>query len=72
MIVTFCGIEVVLNPMDTAPKDGTAILVLLEKKSLGRVWHTAQLHKNVSFVGHYFAFDCPKMLGWIQMPELKE
>ena len=66
--VSIDGIEIRLRPMNEAPKDGTPILVLLEKESLGMVWHSARIRPNVSFVGHRFAFDCPKMIGWISFP----
>lgn len=68
--VSFLGVEYKLNSMDTAPMN-TAILVLLSKESLHSEWHTATLHKNVSFVGHQFAFDCPKMIGWLPLPTAK-
>lgn len=66
--VTIDGFLIRLRPMNEAPKDGAPILVLLEKESLGMVWHSARIRPNVSFVGHRFAFDCPKMIGWIPFP----
>lgn len=66
--IKFMGATVELNPMDTAPRDGTGILVLLESESLGRMWHTASLRPNISIVGHMFAFDCPKIIGWVALP----
>lgn len=61
-----------LRPMSTAPNDGTPILVRLERKSLNTFWHVARLHPNVQFVGHYFAFDCASMVGWLPLPVLAE
>ena len=69
--LSFCGTQVRLRSMDAAPRNGTGILVLLEKESLGRVWHSAVIKPNISIVGHHFAFDCPKMLGWIPLPALE-
>ena len=61
-----------LRPMSTAPNDGTPILVRLERKSLNTFWHVARLHPNVQFVGHYFAFDCAPMIGWLPLPVIAE
>ncbi len=69
-IITWNGVTVDLQPMETAPRDKTGILVLLESESLGRRWHSAVLHPNISLVGHQFAFDLPKMIGWIPWPEI--
>lgn len=61
-----------LRPMSTAPNDGTPILVRLEKKSLNTFWHVAQIHPNVTFIGHYFAHDCSRMIGWLPLPVIPE
>lgn len=71
IIVSFLGVDVALNPMEMAPRDGTSILVLLEKEFLGSIWHSASVRPNVTFVGHCFGFDLPKMLGWIPLPHVK-
>jgi hypothetical protein len=68
--VKFNGQVVELRDMADAPMDGTGILVLLAAQSLSRSWHTAILRPNISIVGHQFAFDCPKMLGWLPLPEV--
>lgn len=70
LVVCFGGVQVLLRPMDTAPRDGTGFLVLLEKESLGRKWHSASIRPNITLVGHQFGFDCPNMLGWIPLPEV--
>jgi hypothetical protein len=70
LVIHFGGVQVFLRPMATAPRDGTGILVLLEKESLGRVWHSASIRPNITLVGHQFAFDCAKMVGWIPLPEI--
>lgn len=58
-----------LKPMAIAPID-RPILVYLEKPSLGSHWHVAQIHPNAKFVGHLFHYDCPKMIGWIDIPNV--
>mgnify|MGYP000405532885 CR=1 FL=1 len=69
-LVTFFGVKTRLRPMSEVPTDGTPVLVLLEKESLGRRWHSAQFRSNISIIGHLFAFDLSKPLGWIELPTL--
>jgi hypothetical protein len=52
------------RPIESAPKDGTPILVYLAADLGGSRFHTARLHPNVSVVGGVFAFDAPRMTRW--------
>ncbi len=52
----------------TAPKEGI-FLVFLEEELLGNRIHTMNRRKNVSFIGSNFAFDVPKPLFWMELPE---
>jgi hypothetical protein len=56
------------QPMETAPRDGTPILVLLEEDLLDSRVHAATLHPNVSMIGCHFAFDVPKPIRWMPQP----
>jgi hypothetical protein len=72
MKATIDGIEINIHPMEDAPRDGTPILVLLEREFLKSSWHSARLGKNVSFVGNHFTFECPKMIGWLPLPVVSQ
>jgi len=47
-------------------------IVCLEKESAGNRIHSATFRKNVSFVGHCFEFDVPKITHWMPQPDLPE
>lgn len=54
---------------DPIPMD-TDVLVYLEQPSLGRHVHSANFKaKGISIIGHYFAWDLPKPLYWMPLPE---
>jgi len=57
------------QPIETAPRDRTPILVYLANSHLGSRIQVAVLHKNVSLVGGNFSFDAPKMTHWQPLPE---
>lgn len=57
------------QPIETAPTDGTPILVYLEAELLCSRVHTARLHPNVRIVATVFAFDAPKMTHWQPLPD---
>ncbi len=65
----YLGWEIELFPMDTVPMDGTPVLVYLETESLGSRWHSARFRPNYKLIGHHFAFDVSKPLGWIPQPQ---
>jgi len=55
------------KPIESAPKDGTAILVYLEEAMLGsrvQVMRTG----NASTIGSIFSFDAPKPTHWMPLP----
>lgn len=64
--------RVTLRDMDSAPNNGTPILVRLERVSLGSLWQIASIRPNVTIVGHVFGFDCPPMVGWLPLPFVAE
>lgn len=53
--------------IDSAPKDGSSILVWLPKPRFGsNVQHMRT--GNVAIIGGGFAFDCPKPTHWMPLP----
>lgn len=69
-LVKFFGVATRLRPPEEIPMDGTPVLVFLEKESLMRRWHSAIYKSNYSVIGHQFAFDLSKVIGWIELPVL--
>lgn len=55
-------------PIETVPKDGSAVLVWLEKPLHHCRIVGATFHPNVMIVGGLFHFDAPKATHW--MPPL--
>lgn len=55
--------------IESAPMDGTPILVWLEAPMLRSRYQIAIFRPNVSIIGGVFAFDAPKPLGWQPLPE---
>jgi hypothetical protein len=62
----------VWQPMDTVPMDGTPFLALLEPTDWSERVHVASFLPNVKRVGGCFAFDMPKVIGWMACPEVPE
>lgn len=57
------------QPIETAPQDGTTILVYLEAPLLRRSRvATATFHPKVKIVGGLFHFDAPKATHWQPLP----
>ncbi len=56
------------RPIDTAPKDGTWVLVYLEDSSLGVHVYPASFGR-IAMIGHSFAFDMPKPTHWMPLPQ---
>lgn len=57
------------QPIETAPKDGTPVLVWLPKPSLMRQVHSAILKDNYRVVGHVFDHDLQaKPTYWKPLP----
>ncbi len=57
------------QPFETIPMDGTPVLVSLEKELLGSFVRVGTFRKNgMSIIGSNFAFDCPKVIGWMKLP----
>ncbi len=59
-----------VNGVEEIP-EGT-FLVCLEEKRMGSIIHIASVHKNMSLVGGYFYFDMPKVIYYVELPELPE
>lgn len=61
------------QPIETAPNDGSYFLVLLEDKKGwedGRKIQTACFHQNVKTIGNCLAFNMPKPIKWMPLPEI--
>jgi hypothetical protein len=57
------------QPIETGPRDGTPVLVWLERVFMGSQVQTAHFRPNVSVIGSVFAFDAPKPTHWMPLPE---
>lgn len=56
-------------PIETVPKDGTPVLVLLEKPMMKSRVHSAYFYETgVSLIATVFTWDAPKVLGWMPQP----
>ena len=68
----FCyadNLNVEWHPFDTIPRDRTPVLVCLEKELLGSVLQVGRFGGNgIDIIASKFAFDCPKVLGWTELP----
>ncbi len=62
--------------MDTVPKDGTPVLVLLpaERPRGNRItsatYNTNRQGQVIGVVGNQFAFDMPEPIGWMLASDL--
>lgn len=57
------------QPIETAPKDGTPILVYLPKMQFNSHLHVATYHPNLTVIGGCFDFDLPcKPTHWMPLP----
>lgn len=56
-------------PIETAPRDGTPILVYLEEPMLHSRVHAAVFHPKMKTIGCNFSFDCPAATHWKPQPE---
>jgi hypothetical protein len=61
------------QPMNSAPKDGSSLLLELEQEIRGRgKYHTGSFNVNgVSIIAGRMGFDCPKPIAWLPLPEIK-
>ena len=59
------------QPIESAPKDGTPILVWLKEASLCTHIHSARLMEDgkPSIIGHHFAFDVGEPTHWMPLPQ---
>ena len=57
------------QPIETAPKDGTPMLVYLAEVMVNSYVQVATFHPNISIVGGQFAFDAPQATHWMPLPE---
>jgi hypothetical protein len=57
--------------MESAPKDGSSILLKLETEIPSRgIYHTGSISSNgVSIIAGRFGFDCPNPIAWLPLPE---
>ena len=58
------------QPIETAPRDGTVILVWLPKKSLASHVHSARLNSDgkPDIIGHHFVWDTGVPTHWQPLP----
>ena len=60
------------KPMASVPKE-TIVLVMLEEKSTGSLFHTYKKVKIINgymtYIGGHFGFDMPKCLCWTELPD---
>lgn len=57
-------------PISTVPRDGTPVLVLLDKPHLSSRVHSATFHPNITCIGGAFEFDLEgKATHWMPQPE---
>ena len=62
------------KPIESAPRDGTPVLVWLKKTSLGSHVHAAMLRPKgkPSTIGHHFQFDVGEPTHWMPIPDPPE
>ena len=54
----------------TIPRDRTPVLVCLERELLGSLLQVGRFGDNgTDIIASNFAFDCPKVIGWMELPE---
>lgn len=57
--------------IETAPKDGTPVLVLMKEPGRldgSRVQVAVEYPNGYALIGGRFAFDCPKPTHWMPLP----
>ena len=56
-------------PIETVPKDGSAVLVWLEEPLHNCRVVNATFRRNITIIGGCFHFDAPKATHWMAPPE---
>lgn len=57
------------QPIETAPRDGSAMLFYLESELLHSRVAVGFIHPNVMVVGGLLSFYAPKATHWMPLPE---
>ena len=56
------------QPIETAPMDGTPILLMLAEDVLGSRMHVGVFHHNTRLIAGHFHFDMPQPTRWRPLP----